>query len=169
MIELIKSIDAQLFLFLNGLHADWLDPVMYWISHPLTWVPLYLFIIGVLIKQWGEKVLWILLFLALAVTCNDQSCNLIKRSVGRLRPSHEVALEGKVHNVAQPDGKIYEGGRFSFPSGHASNSMVVFVFFAFFVSTKRRWPLFLMLFWTLLIAYTRIYLGVHYPQRISRG
>jgi len=163
MIEQIKHIDTQLFLFLNNLRVSWLDAFGYLFSNTYIWIPLYLLVIILIIKQWKKKSWFIILFLLLAVTCSDQNCNFLKKNIGRLRPSHTVELEGKVNLVTRSDGTLYRGGKYSFPSAHASNSIVLLLFFAFFVKRRRSWSLLLMSLWVFLFAYSRIYLGVHYP------
>ena len=168
MITYIEHIDTQLFLFLNNLRASWLDSFVYLFSNPFIWIPLYLLVIAAIIKQWKKKSWLILLFLLLALGCCDQSCNFLKRNIGRLRPSHTVELEGKVNLVKRSDGTLYRGGKYSFPSGHAANSILFLLFFAFFAK-RRRWSLVLMSCWVLLFAYSRIYLGVHYPLDILFG
>lgn len=167
--DYLKTIDTALFLFFNGAHSAFGDFIFYWISDIFIWVPLYLFIIGLIIKQWKKKAISILLFLVMAVTCNDQTCNLLKKNIGRIRPSHTVELSEKVHLVKKPDGSEYRGGRFSFPSAHAANSIVLVWFFGFFVKTRKRWPLILMIIWSLSLAYSRLYLGVHYPLDLIAG
>ena len=168
MIIFIEHIDTQLFLFLNNLRVSWLDPFVYLFSNPFIWIPLYLLVIASIIKQWKKKSWLILLFLLLAVGCCDQSCNFLKRNIGRLRPSHTVELEGKVNLVKRSDGTLYRGGKYSFPSGHAANSILFLLFFVFFAK-RRQWSLVLMSLWVLLFAYSRIYLGVHYPLDILFG
>ena len=168
MMAQIEYIDTQLFLFLNNLRAAWLDTFFYLFSNTYIWIPLYLLVMVCIIKQWKKKSWIILLFFLLAITCSDQNCNLLKKNIGRLRPSHTVALEGKVNLVMRSDGTPYRGGKYSFPSAHASNSIVLLLFFVFF--TKRnRWILILMSLWVLLFIYSRIYLGVHYPLDILFG
>ena len=169
MIDWIKHIDTQLFLFLNNLRTHSLDPFVYLFSNSHIWIPLYLLVIMLIIKQWKKKSWIIILFLLLAVICSDQNCNFLKRNIGRLRPSHTVELEGKVNLVTRSDGTLYRGGMYSFPSGHASNSIVLFLFFLFFVKCRSQWAVVLLSFWVLLFAYSRIYLGVHYPLDIFFG
>ena len=169
MIVQIEHIDTQLFLFLNNLRASWLDSFFYLFSNTFIWIPLYLLIIILIIKQWKKKSWLIILFLLLVITCSDQSCNFLKKNIGRLRPSHTIELEGKVNLVMRSDGTSYRGGMYGFPSAHASNSIVLLLFFAFFVKRRRQWSFILMSLWVLLFVYSRIYLGVHYPLDILFG
>ena len=169
MIETIKHIDTQIFLFLNNLRASWLDSFVYLFSNPYIWIPLYLFVILLIIKQWKKKSWIIILFLLLSVTCSDQSCNFLKKNIGRLRPSHTIELEGKVNLVIRSDGTLYRGGMYGFPSAHASNSIILLLFFAFWVKYRRKCGVIFLSLWVLLFAYSRIYLGVHYPLDILFG
>lgn len=169
MLEAIKHIDLEIFLFLNGLHSSWGDVFFYWVSNTFIWTPLYLFVVFMVIRQWKKKSIAILLVFIVILTCNDQSCNLIKRSVKRLRPSHEVELADQVHLVKKPDGKVYRGGKYSFPSGHAANSSLFVWFFLVSVFPRKRINIILMILWSILLGYSRIYLGVHYPFDVLCG
>jgi len=169
MIELLKNIDTEIFLFLNGWGTTWTDYLFYWISNRFVWIPLYVAILYFLIKRWKKQSVWIILCVILSIFLTDQSCNLIKKSVQRPRPSHETELLGQVHLVENPDGTLYKGGAFGFPSSHAANSMVLVWALLFFLKSKRKWPYYLIVFWSLLISYSRIYLGVHYPFDILAG
>lgn len=169
MIELLKNIDTEIFLFLNGWGTTWTDYLFYWISNRFVWIPLYVAILYFLIKRWKKQSVWIILCVILSIFLTDQSCNLIKKSVQRPRPSHETELLGQVHLVENPDGALYKGGAFGFPSSHAANSIVLVWALLFFLKSKRKWPYYLIIFWSLLISYSRIYLGVHYPFDILAG
>ena len=70
--ESLSNIDTQLFLFLNGLHTDWLDKVMIAITQMWVWMPLYLLIIYWTVKQYGKRCWWIILAIGMVVLCSDQ-------------------------------------------------------------------------------------------------
>jgi undecaprenyl-diphosphatase len=169
MLETIAHWDTAVTLFLNGLHISWLDPVMYWISNKFVWTPLYLFVLFLTIKKWKKKSIILILLLVLAVTISDQSCNLLKKNTKRLRPSHNIELEHKIHLVEKPNGELYRGGKYSFPSAHASNSMVFALFVFFFAGNRKMWVLLAIFFWAALLGYSRIYLGVHYWLDVEVG
>jgi len=169
MLETFSQWDTVLTLFLNGLRASWLDNLMYWISNRFLWIPLYAFILFLTIKQWKKKSLTLILLLVLSITLSDQSCNLLKKSTKRLRPSHSIELEHKIHLVEQPDGALYRGGQYGFPSAHASNAMVFALFVFFFAGNRKLWVLFAIFFWAALLGYSRIYLGVHYWLDVECG
>jgi len=169
MLETIAHWDTLVTLFLNGLHTSWLDPIMFWISDRFVWIPLYLFVLYVTIKKWKKKTVILFLLLVFAVTISDQSCNLLKKSTKRLRPSHTVELEHKIHLVEKSDGELYRGGRFGFPSAHAANSIVFALFVFFFAGNRKMGVLFAIFFWAALIGYSRIYLGVHFWLDVEFG
>jgi undecaprenyl-diphosphatase len=159
---MIERIDQELFLWLNSMNSPFLDNIMWIISGRLTWVPLYLLILTALIIREKRKMLVLILFIALAITLSDQFSLLIKNSVQRPRPCHEPALEGMVHIV-----KNRCGGQFGFVSSHASNSFTVALLGISLL--RRRWITYGLVFWALLVGYSRIYLGVHYPGDVIFG
>jgi undecaprenyl-diphosphatase len=159
---MIVNADQQLFLLLNSCHSPFWDEVMYAISGRLIWIPLY---IGILVAIWykyRKKFLTVLIAVAVTVTVSDQLSNIIKKSVKRPRPCHEVSLSGKVHTVR---GKC--GGAYGFVSSHATNSFTVAVLSLFLL--RRMWFSAAMILWAAAIGYSRIYLGVHYPGDVLAG
>ncbi len=166
---MLQQIDQSVFLFFNGLHISWLDPLFFFTSNRFVWIPLYLLLAFFLFRRYRKKAWIIVAAVVISVFLSDQSCNLIKRSVQRPRPSHETELVDQVHLVAKPDGTLYKGGPYGFPSSHAANAMALaFIVVAFLTREKTLWTL-LMFFWMLLVSYSRIYLGVHYPSDIIVG
>jgi undecaprenyl-diphosphatase len=169
MLETITRFDTIVTLFFNGLNTSWLDPIMYWISDRFIWIPLYLFVIFVTIKKWKKKSIILILLLVLSVAISDQGCNMLKKSTQRLRPSHNVELDGKIHLVKNTDGEYYRGGKYGFPSAHAANAMVFALFVFFFAGNRKMWVLCAIFFWAALLGYSRIYLGVHYWMDVECG
>lgn len=169
MIQQILTYDQALFSFLNALHCAALDPFFFIVSKIWPWIPMYLFLLFLLIRKYRKRALLYIAMLIVIITCTDQSCNLIKRSAQRLRPSHEPALANTVHLHAYEDGTYYYGGKYGFPSAHAANSMALSLFFIFFLTKKRKIYSSLLIVWCLLLSYSRIYLGVHYPVDIICG
>lgn len=167
--ESIIQFDQSLFLILNRLHADWLDPIMNIISNRWTWIPLYLFILIWTFMKYKKRGVLTTLSLILLLTLTDQTCNLIKGSVQRDRPSHKVQLEQQVHLYQRSDGTFYRGGQFGFPSAHAANSLLFALYVILFLANRNRWIIAAALLWSLLLSYSRIYLGVHYPGDLIAG
>lgn len=159
---MLERLDQQLFLFLNSLNSPFWDQIMNMLTGKTIWIPLYLAILIYLGVKYKRKFLIILLFIILAATMADQISVLIKNAVERPRPCHEPALEGLVHTF-----NGYCGGAFGFVSSHATNSFNVALISLLFI--RKRWFTIGIIIWALVIGYTRIYLGVHYPGDVVCG
>lgn len=160
----IIELDKKLFLFLNGFHTDELDSVMLLITKTNFWTPLYLLLIYFIFKRYNSEGWLILAGAAIMIILSDQiTSSLMKPFFARLRPSHDPSLQGLVHLVDD-----YRGGLYGFASSHAANTFAtaLFVWLLFRDSVKWSWVIFI---WAVLIAYTRIYLGVHFPGDILGG
>lgn len=157
----ILEIDKELFLYLNSFYNDFWDTIMLLITRKETWLPFYLIIIYFFIKNYRSKAFLIVIVAGLTIFASDQISVLIKETVLRLRPVHEPEIEGLVHNV------LRKGGLYGFVSSHAANSFAIFIFSSRIF--KNRNYHFLLFFWALLVSYSRIYSGVHYPLDILGG
>ena len=161
----LNTWDTDLFLILNGAHNSFWDFIMYWASDKFIWIPVYALFLFILWRKYYSKIWIVMLFAALLIFLSDQiSVHLFKDVFQRLRPCNDPALEGMVHLV---NGKC--GGSFGFYSSHASNIFAIAVFVISLLGKKNPWMLLLILIWAGLIAYSRIYLGVHYPGDVVAG
>jgi undecaprenyl-diphosphatase len=164
LITLLTELDRDLFLLLNGLHTEWLDPVMFWLTKTWVWLPLYAFLLFQVIKNYGKQSWVPLLGIAIVLVLADRiTSGVMKPHFERLRPSHEPALQGLVHLVNN-----YRGGKYGFVSSHAANTFGTAVFFFLLFRKKYTWVSWLFV-WAAVMTYTRIYLGVHYPGDIIAG
>lgn len=163
--ERLIEIDQELLLAINGWHSAWADQVMWIISGKLTWIPLYLVLIGLLFWRFGwRKALWMVLAIGVAVGLSDYiSSGIIKHLVCRPRPTHEPLLEGLVHIV-----NGYRGGHYGFVSSHAANTMSVALLYCLIWKNESHHEWWLMI-WVVLNCWSRMYLGVHYPGDIIGG
>jgi undecaprenyl-diphosphatase len=163
MLETLKSIDQSFFLFLNGLHCPFFDPLVYYGTRASTWLPLYFLLLYFLIRKYKWQTVLILLFAGLMIMVSDQLSNVFKDWIARPRPTHEPGLTS-IHTV-----NGYLGGEFGFYSAHASTNLAIAVFMIILSGNPFRYFSLLMLAWAFFMAYTRIYLGVHYPGDILAG
>lgn len=165
LLNQLVQLDTDLFLVLNSLHSTYFDPFMKLYSSKLIWVPLYASLVYVLWRNLSwRQLLCGLVCVALVIIFADQvSATLIRPYVARLRPANlDNPIAPLVHIV---DG--YRGGRYSFPSCHAANTVGLAVYVALLLR-HRGLSIFLM-GWALLTCYSRIYLGVHYPGDLLVG
>lgn len=160
----LLALDQQLFLFLNSLHAAWLDPIMIAVSGKLTWIPLYLLIVYLVYRnqQW-RGLLWFVVCAGLVVLLADRISVLAFKDIfQRLRPCHEASIADYVY---LPSG--HKGGLYGFVSSHAANTFGIAILTALFL--QKRWATLLLLIWALWVSYSRIYMGVHYPGDVLCG
>ncbi len=163
--ETITNIDSDLFLFLNGLHVDWLDKVMIAITQMWVWVPLYLLLIYWTVKQYGKRCWWVFLAVGVVVLCSDQlSAHVCKPLFQRLRPCYNPDLQDLIY---LPKGMA--GGRYGFVSSHAANTFAVAAFLTAALHKNYKWIGIVLYFWAFISSYSRIYLGFHYPGDILCG
>jgi undecaprenyl-diphosphatase len=160
---MLEQLDQQLFLFLNSLNSPFWDKVMYAISGKIIWIPLYLAILIWIGYKYKKKFPVIVVFIILAATLADQgSVQLFKNMFHRLRPCHEPALQGLVHLVNNECGGLY-----GFVSSHAANSFNVAMLSLMFI--KKRWYTVSIILWAVIVGFSRVYLGVHYPGDVICG
>ena len=177
----IIDLDKSLFIFLNSLGSEFFDNFWLYISAKDTWIWLYLFSLILLLTGKKENFIQIgfsyydvkptyinwfyfLLGIILLIVFTDQSSNMFKDYFQRLRPCHDPDLLNLFRTVKESCGGLY-----SFFSAHAANSFA-FATFIFFMTKKSYRNLSSLLFaWALIVSYSRIYIGVHFPLDIIFG
>ncbi len=161
--EFLNHFDKELFLFLNSFHSPLWDYFFWFFSGTIVWIPLYVSVLYVVIKQMGIKSIWIIVAIALTITLCDQiASGFFKPYFERLRPSHDPELKNIVYLL-----NGFKAGKFGFISSHAANSFGLATLISLLF--KRRWLIFFFFVWAVVNSYSRIYLGLHYPGDILVG
>jgi undecaprenyl-diphosphatase len=162
MLEKILTLDTELFIYLNSLGSETYDGLWLFITKQINWIPLFLLLGYLIFKKLGTKqTLYLLLFVAILLIITDQTTNLFKNGFQRLRPCNNPGINTFIRVVKKSNS-------FSFFSGHAANTMAVATFIYFNFKGQIKYLGFLFL-WPLIFAYSRIYLGLHYPVDILTG
>ncbi len=166
MLEQLIELDQELFLFLNGLGTPTWDGFWLFYTDKVHWIPLYMVLLFLMYKKINNLKLFGILIIvaALMVAFTDQVTNLFKHGFERFRPCHEPGVAEAMRLV-----KSWCGGQFGYFSGHASNSMAVAVFTGLILRAKYKYLIFILLVWAFAMAYSRVYIGVHYPLDIVSG
>lgn len=162
MLETLLELDRDVFVWLNALGSERWDGFWLFITKQFNWAPIFAIILFLAFKRlgWKHAVLLIVLIAAL-VAFTDQTTNLIKNTFQRLRPGSDPLLSDFIRAVQKRNS-------FSFISGHASSSMAS-AFFLFHVLRPYLKYMGFIFIWPLIFAYSRIYLGLHYPGDILVG
>ncbi len=131
----------------------------------MTWAPFYLFVVAFIWKNWSRRqAILVLAGLAVAVgTADFTSSTVIKKNIQRIRPCNNLELKALVIQRA-PCGSGY-----SFTSSHAANHFAVAVFLSCILGSLNRWVRPALLIWAALIAFSQVYVGVHYPGDVIAG
>ncbi|WP_026976586.1 phosphatase PAP2 family protein [Flavobacterium tegetincola] len=163
MIEFLFNLDREVFLFLNNLGTESWDGFWLLVTKQFNWIPIFLIILYLVHKHYGWRhALLIIGMISLLILITDQTTNqLFKFRFERLRPGSDPSLDGLMRAVKT-------SSTFSFISGHASNSMAACFFLYTVLKTRVKYIEFMFL-WPLIFAYSRIYLGLHYPGDILIG
>lgn len=162
MLEKILEIDTAVFVYLNSLGSETFDWLWLIITKQTSWIPIFAIILYLTFKRLGwHHALLLIVLISLLLTLTDQTTNLLKNGFQRLRPVNNPDIAGFIRAVQTRSS-------FSFVSGHASNSMAVSIFLYVTLKPYLKYMGFIFL-WPLIFAYSRIYLGLHYPIDILMG
>ncbi|SHF48618.1 undecaprenyl-diphosphatase [Salegentibacter echinorum] len=162
--ERIIELDHQLFIWLNNLGSENWDWLWLFITDKWSAIPLYAFLLFLIFKKFGWKAsLLTMLFITLLITATDQLGNICKDFFDRLRPCRQEGVMEYTRFVAK------RCGSYGFFSAHAANSMGVAVFLVLIFGKTYSKYIYFLICWALLVAYSRVYVGVHYPGDIVAG
>jgi len=165
MLKELIQLDKSLFLYLNGIGTTTWDGFWLFVTGKWNSIPLYTLLLLLSFKNLGlKKTLILIVAIALLITVTDQMANFFKYGIQRLRPCHDLEVNHLMRLV-----KSYCGGKFGYFSAHAGNSFAIATFFAILFKKKIKYSSILLLLWALLVAYSRIYIGVHFPLDVITG
>lgn len=167
MLETLLEYDKELFLFLNNLGGSTWDGFWLFMTNKYNSIPIYLLLLVLSYRHFGsKKTLLILVAVALMILCVDQLTNLFKYGVGRLRPCFDSDVNELMRQVRD---SCQNRGQFGYFSAHAANNFSVAIFFSILLRSIRAPIGIFLVVWAILISYSRIYIGVHFPFDVLSG
>lgn len=165
MIDSLINYDVELLIFLNNLGNTQWDGFWLFMTNKYSAIPLYILLLFFTYKYYGlKKTIVVLVFIALLIAVSDQTSNLFKYGFKRLRPCHDENISSLVRLV-----KASCGGKYSYFSAHAANSMAIAIYFGMLFKKQLKYLLSMLVLWALVVAYSRVYIGVHFPLDILTG
>ncbi|MCD8291219.1 MAG: phosphatase PAP2 family protein [Prevotella sp.] len=165
MFTALTESDRYILAFFNGSDSLFMDNLSVVLTSGLTWIPLYLSLLYVVIKN-NETMRQIMLVVGCALLCIVLSDGVadfvVKPLVARLRPTYDPLVKYSIDIV-----NGIRGNQYSFFSAHASNTFCIAMFFSLLIRNRKF--IIAMVLWSLINCWTRLYLGVHYPSDILVG
>ena len=163
MLDQLIELDKTLLIFLNNLGSPSWDGLWLVVTNKRTFIPMYMVLLYFMCKSLSKKgVMLLVLTVALMILFTDQVTNLFKFTFERFRP---CAQEGVFELIRQGEC----GATYGFFSGHSSNSMATAIFVGLMLRPLYKNVIYLLIVWSIVVAYSRIYLGLHYPLDILCG
>jgi len=163
MLDQLIELDKTLLIFLNNLGSPSWDGFWVVVTNKRTFIPMYMVLLYFMCKSLSKKgVMLLVLTVALMILFTDQVTNLFKFTFERFRP---CAQEGVFELIRQGEC----GATYGFFSGHSSNSMATAIFVGLMLRPLYKNVIYLLIVWSIVVAYSRIYLGLHYPLDILCG
>jgi undecaprenyl-diphosphatase len=163
------DLDRTLMLSVNGSWGAGWDTFWWLVTQPWFWTPLFVATLWLLWRRMGWRGMLLALgFIVLGLALADQTANFFKTHTPKFRPTRTLLLwEGVPYNTLIHTVRGYIGGNFGTVSGHAATAMAIGVTAAGIV--RRRWFSLAIGVYVVFTAFSRLYLGVHFPLDILFG
>lgn len=162
--EQLVELDREIFLFLNNLGNPAWDDFWNFITNKFASIPFYVLLVFFLYRALGlKKTLVCLVLIAAVITSTDQLSNLFKHFFERPRPCRQEGVMEYARFVA------VRCGRYGYFSAHAASSAALVVFLGMILKEYWKHIFPVLIVWGLLVSYSRIYIGVHYPGDVLTG
>lgn len=162
MIQKLLEWDKELFLFLNGKHVDWLDPIMLFLSSYTSWIIGFLIMAALIYFKSKEWKIIGAFFFVLSTAASALLTNIIKLIIQRPRPIHNEMWVNTIHAIEK------HSDSFSFFSSHSATTFTMATFFLLFFR-KNKMSGVIAIVWATIVAYSRIYVAKHYPLDVFVG
>ncbi|MEY3445126.1 MAG: hypothetical protein RLZZ519_3407 [Bacteroidota bacterium] len=161
----LQAQDVHLLVAINRLHSPFGDVVMVIVSNKWVWIPLYCWLVYLLFRYQPRNSFWLTMALVIPVIliADQFTSGLLKPLIARPRPCHVPVLRSLLHLA---DGC---GGKFGFASSHAANFFAIATYIGWHLKHEIRSVPYLLFGIAGLVAFSRIYLGAHYPGDVLGG
>ena len=163
MLDWLIELDKELLLAINGWNSSFFDPIMVFITSKWSGIPIYIALLYMIFRKRDTKTA-ILMVAAVLLTfaLTDQlAVHLFKNTIERFRPGWDPTTEHLIRMLE------HKGGKYGFISNHAANFFGLAVISSGIL--KKKWYTIFIFCWSVAVAYSRVYVGKHFPGDVICG